>query len=174
MKKTPLGSTRVLLRTSVIALGLLVGAHYPPIPYALATCNGEACTGLYADALGCTPTNTSDPSPLVTGGAKIERRRSNNCDADWARVTNVSGTAKYTAAGTRYGCANYCYAQQTQSGGDPPNSQPIGNNSYVYTRMKGNGAATPVRSCGVVSSSMISYPIGGGSPAGSSSCTGAW
>ncbi|MBI3243988.1 MAG: DUF2690 domain-containing protein [Chloroflexi bacterium] len=162
---------RILLFATLLLLGLWVPL---PLPKALAACSGDACTGLYAGSAGCTANNASDPNYKLASGAKIERRHSDGCDADWTRVTNVSGASKYTAGSTRYGCTNYCSDQSVESGGYPPNSQPIANNQSVYTPMKGFGAATSVLACGRVSSSSISLPVGGTSPSTSSYCTGSW
>ena len=143
---------------------------------AASLCSGDTgpnpCTGKYADGAGCTATNDSDPNPLLVGGAKIERRSSNVCDTKWTRVTNVSGRSQYTAASTRYGCTNYCSAQSIESGGYSP-YQAIPSGAVVYTTMKAY-RATPTLSCGGVSDSKITLPIGGTAPARSSLCTGQW
>ena len=83
----------------------------------------------------------------------VETRKSAACDAKWARTTNRSGGYRYAAASLRFGCSNYCYHHSVSSPGTIPN------NTVVYTPMVAY-AATPTRSCGIVSTSgPISIPI---------------
>lgn len=114
-----------------------------------------SCTGKFAGYQGCTSTNASDPNYIVSGGAKIEKRQSNDCNAKWTRVTNVAGQTGYIAASTKYGCSNYCSDQRIQSGGAVANGS--------HTPMKGL-TATPTLHCGGFSLSMMSLPVGGPAP----------
>lgn len=154
----------------VFALFLAIGFLAPWEPHtvlAAISCWGEgrtsptalpSCTGKFAPAMGCTATNASDPNYWTSGGAKLERRQSNNCNARWTRATNVSGFTRYTAASSNYGCASYnCGNQSIQSGGA------IANNLQVYTPMKGL-TGTPILSCGSTSTSAMSLPIYSGPP----------
>lgn len=150
----------------VFALCLAVGFLAPwnsSIAFAAVLCKGEgtatlpSCTGKFAGYQGCTSTNTSDPSYIVSGGAKIEKRQSNDCDAKWTRVTNVSGQTGYIAASTKYGCSTYCSNQSIQSGGA------VANLSQVYTPMKGL-TSTPTLHCGAFSLYSMSLPVGGSPP----------
>lgn len=139
-----------------LAIGFLL--PWEPSNVLAASCYGEGnssqptCTGLYAGPVGCTATNSSDPNYWTYNGAKIERRSSTICNAKWTRITNVSGSTRYTAGSTNYGCSNYCYHQSVQSSGA------ISNGSQVYTPMKGL-TATPVLSCGATSASAMTLPI---------------
>lgn len=151
----------------VFAVFLTIGFLAPWNPtnvLAAIACYGEGtqtyptCTGKFAGYQGCTATNSSDPNYWIYGSAKLERRQSAVCDAKWTRATNVSGSARYTAASTNYGCAYYdCQNQSVQSGGA------IANNALVYTPMKGLNA-TPVLSCGSTSTSTMRLPIYNGPP----------
>lgn len=145
-----------------LAIGFLAPWN-PSIALAAVLCKGEgtatlpSCTGKFAGYQGCTSTNASDPSYIVSGGAKIEKRQSNDCDAKWTRVTNVSGQTRYIAASTKYGCSNYCSNQSIQSGGA------VANGAQVYTPMKGL-TPTPTLHCGASSLSIMSLPVGGSAP----------
>jgi hypothetical protein len=145
----------------VFSVFLAIGFLMPWSPsdvLAAVSCYGEgtstlpSCTGKFAGYQGCTSTNASDPNYWIYNGAKIERRQSNDCNAKWTRITNVSGSARYTAGSTNYGCSAYCYNQSVQSGGA------IANGALVYTPMKGL-TGTPVLSCGATSTSIMSLPI---------------
>ncbi|MCC6568526.1 MAG: DUF2690 domain-containing protein [Anaerolineales bacterium] len=145
-----------------LAIGFLAPWN-PKAALAAVQCYGEgtatlpSCTGKFAGYQGCTSTNASDPNYIVSGGSKIEKRQSNNCNAKWTRVTNVSGQSGYIAASTKYGCSNYCYNQSIQSGGS------VVNGAQVYTPMKGL-TGTPTLHCGSFSLSMMSLPVGGPAP----------
>ncbi|PWH18652.1 MAG: hypothetical protein DDG60_00010 [Anaerolineae bacterium] len=146
----------------VCAICLVIGFFAPWNPskvLAVVSCKGEgtttfpSCTGKFASYQGCAATNASDPNYWTFSGAKIERRESKDCDAKWTRITNVSGSTRYTAGSTNYGCARYdCGEQSIQSNGA------ITNNSQVYTPMKGL-RGTPVLSCGATNTAAMSLPI---------------
>jgi hypothetical protein len=152
----------------VFAFFLAIGVLMPWNPskvLAAVSCYGEgtptlpSCTGRFAGYQGCTATNASDPNYWVAYGAKLERRKSTDCNAKWTRATNVSGSTKYTAASTNYGCDQYqCGNQSIQSSGA------ITNNAQVYTPMKGL-TGTPVLSCGGTDFIIMKLPIYSPSPA---------
>jgi hypothetical protein len=131
---------RILFWAGLFVLGLMVPVSVKPA--LAATCSGANCTGLFASSTGCNATNSSDPNYIIRSNGKIERRYSSICETKWTRVTNVSGSSKYTAGSTRYGCSDYCAHQSIESGGWPPNSQPIANNSYVFTPQVWNAPST--------------------------------
>lgn len=173
------------LRISLCAFLLALSFWIPldPIDASAATCYGSTCTGLFAGTgagtTGCAA--QSGTSYYYSGSAKFEGRISltktqtstDRCDTGWTRVFNNSASSNlYVAGSTRYGCSNYCYDQSIESGGYPPNSQPIGPGQYVFTPMVGPRSGTPLIPCGAASSSMLGLPLGGSNPATSSSCGG--
>lgn len=105
-----------------LAIGFLAPWN-PVVVTAAVQCYGEgtatlpSCTGRFAGYQGCTSTNGSDPNYIVYSGAKIEKRQSNDCNAKWTRVTNVSGQTRYIAGSTKYGGSTYDQHQSLQSGG---------------------------------------------------------
>jgi hypothetical protein len=135
--------------------------------FAAGGCKNVTCEGLNPNTMGCPAIGAGSVKYLSDGGSGlsiVETRQSTsaNCDAKWARTTNLSGGSRYAAASLRYGCSNYCYAQSVSSPGT------ITNGNGVYTPMHAY-AATPTRSCGAVSTSgPISIPIG----INASLCTG--
>ena len=135
---------------------------------AYALCFNTSCEGLNPATLGCGADGVTSGSVKVLsdGGNNqsfVETRKSNACDAKWARTTNKSGGNRYAAGSLRYGCTNYCNNQSISSPGT------IANNTTVYTMMHAY-VATPTRSCGVVS---VSGPIGIPISISSTRCTGA-
>lgn len=173
----PVGRT---VKIAVFAIALTLSFLLPlPTPEAeAATCYGSTCTGLFAGAgTGCEA--SSSTSFYYYGSAKWQGRisglapGSTRCNAGWTKVWHNGTVNAYVAGSTRYGCANYCYAQSVESGGNPPNSQKIAPQQAVYTPMVGPNSTIDLLPCGRVNSStMITLPVGGSSPATSSYCGG--
>ncbi|HNB54855.1 MAG TPA: DUF2690 domain-containing protein, partial [Anaerolineales bacterium] len=142
---------RIFIWTIAFAIGLLSPLPRPSETLGDNECYGEGngqlhtCTTWNAVPMKCDA--IAYGTYMINSGAKVERRYSTECDAKWTRITNVSGQTRYTAGSTKYGCSTYCYHQSVESGGNPPSSLPIPNNSMVYTPMKGI-AGTPAISCG--------------------------
>ena len=169
-----------ILRVPLCVIVLIVSLWLPiGAPIALAsTCYGSTCTGLYPDGTGCAAQTST--GYYYNGSAKYEGRISivktdpsqvDRCDTGWTRVYNNGSVNAYVAGSTRYGCANYCYDQSTESGGNPPNSQKIAPGLNIYTRMVGPNSTIDLIPCGAVDSvNMISLPLGGSDPAHNSAC----
>lgn len=167
---------RVFIWTIAFAVGLL-----SPLPKQSETlgdnlCYGQgngqlpSCTGLNPNSMNCDGTDWGNY--YSNGGARVYRRTSSECNAKWTKIVNMSGQTRYTAGCTKYGGATYNYYQCVESGGWPPNSQPIANGSYVYTPMVGL-SSTPALSCGTTSTSSIPLPYGGNPPL-YLGCSGSW
>lgn len=138
---------------------------YLPITVQAASCSGNDCEDLNPQTMGCGDDAVRSGSRKIIsdGYSFVETRYSATCDTKWVRTTNKSGGNRYAAGSLRYGCANYCYDKSISS------PAKISNNSTVYSMMHAPGAATPTRSCGIVSTSgPISIPI-----SVDISCTGA-
>lgn len=108
-------------------------------------CKNTTCEGYNPYTMGCPATTAGTRKYLPDGYSYVETRVSgtSDCDAKWARTTNMSGGYRYAAATLRYGCANYCYSQYASTPGS------IASGQTVYTPMHAY-AATPTRSCGDV------------------------
>ena len=127
-------------------------------------CKNTTCEGLNPATMQCPATRSGAVKVLPDGASLVETRKSGtaDCDAKWARTTNLSGGSRYAAASLRYGCSNFCNSQSVSSPGT------ISSGNVVYTPMHAF-AATPTRSCGDVSTSgPIPIPIG----ISTSFCTG--
>ncbi len=168
--------TRIFIWTIAFAIGLL-----SPLPrqsetlgdnlcYGLGNGQLPSCQGLNPSTMKCDGANWGNY--YLNGGAKLWRRTSSECNAKWTNIINNSGATRYTAGCTKYGGMYYDQYQCVESGGWPPNSQPIPNSYQVFTPMVGL-TATPTLSCGTTSTSIISLPYGG-SPPLYLGCAGAW
>ena len=167
-----------IVKVAVIVIALTLSFLLPfPAPRArAASCYGSTCTGLYAGS-GTGYQATASTIYYYYGSAKWQGRisGSSNCNACWTKVWNNGSVNAYVAGSTRYGCANYCYAQSVESGGPPPNSQKIGPGYAVYTPMVGPWDSIWMLPCGDVNSgSMITLPVGGSNPTQSPNCGNAF
>jgi hypothetical protein len=149
----------------------LLGIYQLPAQASSHTCKGVTCEGKNPSTMGCSATTSGTVKVLLDGVSIVETRKSVNgslstqCDAKWARTTNLTTVYRYLGASLRYGCANYCYAQSVSSPGKVTNVAP---SNQVFTPMHAY-AATSTRSCGATSTgSQILVPIG----ISSTSCTG--
>ncbi|NUM47051.1 MAG: DUF2690 domain-containing protein [Anaerolineales bacterium] len=168
--------TRILIWTIAFAIGLL-----SPLPRQTETLGDNECYGLGNGQLqSCQGLNpNSEKCDGITygnyfsnGGARLYRRYSTECNSKWTKIVNMSGQTRYTAGCTRYGGSHYDSAQCVESGGWPPNSQPIASGLYVYTPMVGL-SGTPAISCGYTSTNSIPLPITA-SPPNYYGCSGSW
>lgn len=159
------------VRSLSIALAMVIGLCRPAMPaFAVPQCGGSgqpSCDNQNPNSMQCTATNSADPNPKYNGSAKIERRVSNDCNANWTRVTNTSSTAYYVGASIRFGGSNYDYHRSMPSGGK------IGNGQYVYTYTV--SPRPPTIACGQLTSTTPSLPLGGAQPQfNTTQCTTVW
>lgn len=142
---------RILLVLTLLFTWLGLGSNPA---HAAGSCKNVTCEDLNPYTMGCPASRSGSLKYLPDGYSFVETRVSgtSDCDAKWARTTNMSGGYRYAAATLRYGCSNYCYTKNVSSPGT------IASGQVVYTPMHAY-AATPTRSCGVVSTSYIYVPI---------------
>lgn len=151
---------KIVIMAIALALSFLLPLPTPRA--AAAACYGSTCMGLNPNTMGCDADVRMGPQKQISGGV-AQDRYSLACDAEWERTINQSGISKYAAGSSRYGCANYCYAQSVSS------PAKIANQAYVYTPMVGPDSTIYTRSCGRVSDSgPIPVPI----PVLESECSG--
>ena len=147
------------LKLALLALAFILGLFLPLSDQALANyCPGPggSCHGYYPTAYGCT-VSSSSAAYREGGNAKVEMRNSSDCDAEWARVTNVSGSSRYVAASIRFGGQNYDY-HFSEDSGDP--HAPIGHNELIWTAAVWRDSYIPARACGHTPIYPVTLPVG--------------
>jgi hypothetical protein len=137
-------------------LGLILSGLLGGMPTTVfASCSGDGCIGQDPGPNGqnCSGNSTTQHlnTPIPTG--YVELRYSISCNAKWAKTTNTSGLARYTAATSWW--PPYAHPANLQY--SVSSASVIANNLSVYTAML--GPDYPVQACGKVVDGTKRIPV---------------